>query len=81
MLRGCQRRKPTRLLRPRSRSHTRAQDVGRIAKAAGVKHLALNHFVPGADPRITDADWVSAVRETWDGPLTLGDDGVRIDLE
>ena len=42
------------------RSHTTAPDVGLIAKRAGVKALAVNHFVPGADPTITDANWIKA---------------------
>jgi hypothetical protein len=29
-------------------SHTTAEDVGRVAKAAGVKTLVLSHFVPCA---------------------------------
>ncbi len=70
-----------RLKRHLMRSHTRAQDVGRIASQAGVKHLVLNHFVPGADPALQDADWTAAVRETWDGPLTLGVDGLRLALD
>ena len=45
-----------------------------------VSHLALNHFVPGADPAITEEDWTRALRETWDGPLTLGRDGMRLAL-
>jgi ribonuclease BN (tRNA processing enzyme) len=62
------------------RSHTPAAEVGRIAHAAGVKRLALNHFVPDGLPGFTEADWERAVRETWDSPLILGRDGLRIDL-
>lgn len=60
------------------RSHTDAQDVGRIARDAGVKQLALNHFVPDGDPDFTDQHWTDAVRNHWDGPLFLGKDGMRI---
>ncbi|MDX8347874.1 MBL fold metallo-hydrolase [Cognatiyoonia sp. IB215446] len=60
------------------RSHTDAVDVGRIARDAGVKQLALNHFVPDGDPDFTDADWETAVRAHWSGPLHLGKDGMRI---
>lgn len=62
------------------RSHTDASDVGRIARDAGVKQLALNHFVPDGDPDFTDQHWTDAVREHWDGPLFMGKDGMRITL-
>jgi len=62
------------------RSHTDAADVGRIARDAGVKQLALNHFVPDGDPDFTDQHWADAVRENWDGPLFLGKDGMQITL-
>lgn len=61
-------------------SHTDAVDVGKIAKAANVKTLALNHLVPGADPSITEQDWVDAVRKHWQGELHIGKDGMKIDF-
>jgi ribonuclease BN (tRNA processing enzyme) len=61
-------------------SHTDAHDVGRIARDAGVRQLALNHFVPDGDPDFTDAHWTNAVREHWGGPLHLGRDGLVITL-
>ncbi|MEO1639789.1 MAG: MBL fold metallo-hydrolase [Pseudomonadota bacterium] len=60
------------------RSHTDAEDVGRIARDAGVKQLALNHFVPDDDPDFTDGDREEAVRKHWDGPLLLGKDRMVI---
>ena len=69
-----------RLKRHLMRSHTTAQDVGRIATLAEVRHLALNHFVPGADASLTPRVWEDAVRKTWSGPLTLGRDGLVIDI-
>ncbi|MEL6685405.1 MAG: MBL fold metallo-hydrolase [Pseudomonadota bacterium] len=62
------------------RSHTDAADVGKIAQDAGVKQLALNHFVPDGDPAFTDPQWTEAVRKHWDGPLYLGKDGMVIPL-
>lgn len=59
-------------------SHTDAADVGRIAAEAGVKQLALNHFVPDGDPDFTDAHWDAEVRKHWSGPLHLGKDGMVI---
>ncbi|MEM1099948.1 MAG: MBL fold metallo-hydrolase [Pseudomonadota bacterium] len=60
------------------RSHTAAEDVGRIASAAGVKALVLNHFVPDGFAEFTDEAWEKAVRTTWAGPLTLAKDGTRL---
>ncbi len=62
------------------RSHTDAVEVGRLATAAGVAALALNHFVPDGMPGFGDRDWTGAVRSGWSGPLHLGRDGMRIDL-
>ena len=61
-------------------SHTMAADVGRIAAFAEVGHLVLNHLVPADDPLITEADWVAEIRSTWQGPLTIGRDGLVINL-
>ncbi|MEM8537316.1 MAG: MBL fold metallo-hydrolase [Pseudomonadota bacterium] len=62
------------------RSHTAAEDVGRIARDAAVKQLALHHFVPDGDPDFTDQHWQDAVRQHWDGPLFLGKDGMQIPI-
>ncbi|MEM8824714.1 MAG: MBL fold metallo-hydrolase [Pseudomonadota bacterium] len=62
------------------RSHTPAAEVGRLAQAAGVKALALNHFVPDGLPGFGEDDWAREVRKHWDGPLHLGRDGMRIAL-
>ena len=62
------------------RSHTSAADAGRVAAAAGVRRLALNHFVPEGLPGFGDAEWMADVRLTWDGPVLLGRDGMRIGL-
>jgi ribonuclease BN (tRNA processing enzyme) len=55
-------------------SHTSTEDVGRVAAAAGVKTLVLSHFVPGADPSITDAMWLEGVRKHFRGKVVLGED-------
>lgn len=62
------------------RSHTSAADAGRVARAAGVKLLALNHFVPDGIPGFGETDWRQATEATWDGALILGRDGVKIPL-
>jgi ribonuclease BN (tRNA processing enzyme) len=61
-------------------SHTLAEDVGRIAKAAGVKTLVLSHFVPGDDKSVTPEVWSRAVRTQYDGPLVLAQDLMSIPL-
>jgi ribonuclease BN (tRNA processing enzyme) len=61
-------------------SHTLVEDVGRIAKAAGVKTLVLNHFVPGDDKSLTDEVWTKAVRTNFAGPVIIGHDLLEIPL-
>jgi len=62
------------------RSPTSAADVGRIATEAGVRTLALNHFVPDGLPGFTDQDWAAAVKSCWSGPLIISKDGQRIEI-
>jgi ribonuclease BN (tRNA processing enzyme) len=61
-------------------SHTFAADAGRIAAEAGVKQLVLNHLIPADDPAIGEADWVGAVRKSWQGALTIGRDGLVVPI-
>lgn len=61
-------------------SHTMAEDVGRIASASMVGRLVLNHLVPSDDADIGEADWRREVSKTWNGPVTVGSDGLRIAL-
>ncbi len=61
-------------------SHTLAEEVGRIARDAGVRRLVLNHLVPADDPLTTPQHWEAAVRTAYDGPLAVARDGLRIDL-
>jgi ribonuclease BN (tRNA processing enzyme) len=61
-------------------SHTSTEDVGRIAKAAGVKKLVMTHLVPGDDPSITDEMWMEGARKNFDGPIVVARDLMEIDL-
>lgn len=61
-------------------SHTLAADAGRIAADAGVGRLVLHHLIPADDPDIGESHWIDAVRTTWSGPLTIGRDGLVLDL-
>lgn len=60
-------------------SHTTAGDVGRVARAAGVKLLVLTHLVPGSEA-ITGALWAEAVRGHHAGELIVGHDLMEIAL-
>ena len=62
------------------RSHSFAHDAAKTATQAGVKRLALSHLIPSDDPNYGPADWQTAVQGHWDGPLVIGDDGVKIHL-
>ncbi len=59
-------------------SHSLAGEAGMIAASAGIGRLVLNHLIPADDPDIGEADWVEAVRKTWNGPLTIGRDGLVV---
>jgi ribonuclease BN (tRNA processing enzyme) len=50
------------------------EDVGRIASAANVKNLILNHFVPPDDKSLTEQTWIDAVRTTFSGNIIVGKD-------
>ncbi len=57
--------------------HTLSGEVGRIATEAGVKALALTHFVPPACDRQV---LLAEVAADFSGPLVLAEDLLRIDL-
>jgi ribonuclease BN (tRNA processing enzyme) len=59
-------------------SHTTTEDVGRVAQAAGVKTLVLSHFVPGADPTVTEEMWRAGVRRHFRGEIVVGRDLLEI---
>ncbi|MFN3210981.1 MAG: MBL fold metallo-hydrolase [Roseovarius sp.] len=62
-------------------SHSPASEVGRIAAAANVGALALNHLIPAGDPNITEEQWRRAAASAYDGPIHVGQDGMVIALE
>ena len=62
-------------------SHTLAADVGRIASTARVGRLVLHHLIPADDPEFGEAHWHEALRASWDGPLTVGRDGLVIPID
>jgi ribonuclease BN (tRNA processing enzyme) len=56
-------------------SHTDAEDLGRLAAAAGVKTLVLTHFVP-SEPTgaVPDEVWLASARRHFKGDVILGRD-------
>ncbi len=57
--------------------HSLSEDVGKLAARAGVRALALTHFVPPGCDR--DA-LLAEVRSDFDGPVILGEDLLSISL-
>lgn len=62
-------------------SHTAAEDVGRIAAAAGVRQLIVNHLVPADDPEVTAEHWRAAVATTFNGRIDIAHDGMRVEIQ
>lgn len=58
------------------RNHTMVEDVGRIARAAGVGTLVLSHLIPHEG--VHDEEWVNAIRPSFDGRIIVGRDLIRI---
>ena len=61
-------------------SHTKTEDVGRVAARAQPKLLVLSHFVPGDDPSITDDMWLEDVRRHFSGRVVVGRNLMEIPL-
>jgi ribonuclease Z len=58
--------------------HTLSSEVGKIASAAGVRCLILNHFVP---TRFDKAALLGEVRRDYAGPILIGEDLMAFDLD
>jgi ribonuclease BN (tRNA processing enzyme) len=54
--------------------HTAAEDVGRVADAAGVHTLVLSHLIPAEDPEVTEAHWRQAASRHFKGEIIIGRD-------
>ena len=59
-------------------SHTPAEEVGKVAAAAGVKTVVLSHLVPADDKSISDKKWAAAVRKHFSGRIIVGRDLMEI---
>lgn len=53
--------------------HTVPEDIGRLARAAGVKKLVLSHFVPGRDGEPESA-YTDGAKAHFDGPVIAARD-------
>ncbi|PVD52985.1 MBL fold metallo-hydrolase [Terrimonas sp.] len=60
--------------------HTSAEDVGKIAQAASIKNLILNHFVPPDDKSLTDQKWFDAIKNTFSGNIIIGKDLLQFEI-
>jgi ribonuclease BN (tRNA processing enzyme) len=60
------------LLRHMEDEHTVAEDVGRLAAAAGVKKLVLTHVIPGREE--PDTTYIDPVRKHFNGPVVVARD-------
>lgn len=58
--------------------HTLSSEVGTVAREAGARCLVLNHFVP---VRFDKSALLAEVRRDYDGPIVIGEDLMRIDLD
>jgi len=59
-------------------AHTTHTDVGKVAKAAGVKTLVLTHFVPSDDSSLTDEIWIEGAKTHFNGEVIAGKDLMEI---
>jgi len=53
--------------------HTPVEEVGRIAREAGVKTLVLSHLTPAIDS-LTDETWRAAAAKTFKGKIIVARD-------
>lgn len=59
--------------------HTSVEEVGKVATAAGVKTVVLNHFVPGFDPTMTDEMWADGARKNFAGKVIVSSDLMEVE--
>ncbi|MDB2390162.1 MBL fold metallo-hydrolase [Alphaproteobacteria bacterium] len=61
-------------------SHTLASQAGTIAKSANVKCLMLNHLIPPEREISSENDWLTDVKNTYDGQCLIGFDGLKYSI-
>lgn len=60
--------------------HMTPVDAARMAQAAGTEHLILSHIVPAVPTRYLEAYYLKGTRDSYDGNITLGQDGMVFSL-
>jgi ribonuclease BN (tRNA processing enzyme) len=55
-------------------THTSTEDAGRMAQAAGVRTLVLNHLIPGGLEEIDEATYIAGARMHFAGEIIVGRD-------
>lgn len=60
------------MMRHMSEEHTVPEDIGRLARDAGVKQVVLTHLVPGGEE--PDERYTDGVRKHFKGPVTVARD-------
>lgn len=60
--------------------HATPQDAARAAKSAGVRQLVLTHLVPTMPSRIFYPAFLGNAAAQFDGPITVGEDGMLFSL-
>jgi ribonuclease Z len=58
--------------------HTLSSEVGKVATAAGVRCLVLNHFVPVCFDK---SALLTEVRRDYAGPVVVGEDLLKLDID
>ncbi|GAA5613549.1 MBL fold metallo-hydrolase [Streptomyces platensis] len=58
-------------------SHTALSQVGGIAQRCGARRLVLSHIGSGTSQPIDSPQWTRTVKQTYDGPVTVGADLMR----
>jgi len=63
------------LLKHLQTEHTTPEEIGRVAKEAGVKLVVLTHIVAGSTPPAdADASYIEAVKRNYSGQVVVGRD-------
>ena len=60
--------------------HASPEEAARAAKEAGARHLVLYHVVPPLPVPLIEAAFVGDARSHFDGPITVGQDGMLFSL-
>lgn len=60
------------------RAHSFAAEAARVAAAANVGHLLLNHLIPPERVVCDDALWLAEVTGHFTGPCSVGHDGMAV---